>query len=394
MDPTLRFAAELRRLRLERGLSYRALAKAAYCSSSYIEDLEKGRRTSPHREHVHRLDAALGAAGRLAAILYPPPMPDDADSEIEAIDLVRRVTASDVSPETLDNMESASDRMAMAYATTPPDLLLPRVRRHLDYVVHLLDARKTLDQHRRLIVIGGWLSLLRATLHIDLRQTHAADAYLDTAAEMASQVGHPEIAAWALETRAWDVLTNGDFRRALELSQQAQAVAPEGSSAQLQAIAQEGRAWARLGDRVRTREVLDRVERLTGNRPAPDHPEHHYQYDPAKAHSYAATTLAWAGDPAAEGVARAVIQELEAEAARPRRMASARLDLSLALLAASKPDEAAAEASLAIGSGRIVPSNWWRAAEVVAGVRDSGVPEARDLVEEARVFRPAIEGVR
>jgi tetratricopeptide (TPR) repeat protein len=281
--------------------------------------------------------------------------------------------------------------MAMSYATTPPADLLPRVRRHLGYVSSLTDARKTLDQQRRLVTVGGWLSLLRATLHIDLRQSVAADAYLLTAAAMADQAGHHEIAAWVLETRAWDVLTAGDFRQALELSQRAQEIAPRGSSALIQATAQEGRAWARLGDRTNTSAVLGRIERLTGNRPAPEHPEHHYQYDPAKAHSYTATTLAWSGDPAAEIVAREVITKLEADGARPRRVASAQLDLSLALLAADKPDEAAAAASQAIRSGRIVPSNWWRAREVVTGVLLSGVSGAGELRDGYETFRPQLE---
>jgi tetratricopeptide (TPR) repeat protein len=318
-------------------------------------------------------------------------IPNEDGSELEAIELVRRVTASDVSPETLDRLERATDHMAMAYATTPPAELLPRVRRHLDYVSSLADARKTLDQQRRLVTVGGWLSLLCATLHIDLQQSTAADVYLLTAEELADQAGHREIAAWVLETRAWDVLTAGDFQQALQLSQQAQAIAPRGSSALIQATAQEGRAWARLGDRTHTSEVLGRVERLTANRPATEHPEHHYPYDPAKVRSYTATTLAWSGDPAAETVAREVITELEVDGARPRRVASAQLDLGLALLAAEKPDEAAAVASQAIRSGRIVASNWWRASEVMAGVQHSGVREARSLREEYETFRPQPE---
>jgi tetratricopeptide (TPR) repeat protein len=303
-------------------------------------------------------------------------------------ELARRVTASDVSNETLEQLELAADRMAMAYATTPPVVLLPRVRRHLDYVGSLIDARKTLAQQKRLLVVGAWLALLRATLHVDLRQAGAADAYLRTSAQLAGQTGHREIAAWCLETRAWDVLTGGDYQRAIELSQHAQAVAPAGGSAIVRATAQEGRAWARLGDTVRTGEVLGRVERMAGRRGQPDQPEHHHRYDPAKAHSYAATTLAWAGDPAAAAVAREVIAELQAEGARPRRIASAQLDLGLALLAAGKPDEAAEEARRAILSGRIVPSNWWRVAEVVDGVRRSGIVEAEDLRELAIEQRP------
>lgn len=124
----------------------------------------------------------------------------------------------------------------------------------------------------------------------------------------------------------------------------------------------------------------------------PRRPEHHYQYDPQKAVSYTATTLAWAGDPAAGDFAREAIRQLEAGAvARPRRLASARMDLGVALLAADKPDEAAAQAIQAITSGRVVPSNWWRAAELVAGVRQTGLPESGDLVEAIRVYGRPLE---
>lgn len=380
------FQSELRRLRNERGLSIRALAVLVHQGKSYVHELETGQKV-PSAAVAHRLDTALMAGGRLASALRPPAALD-AESEIEAAELARRVTASDISHETLDRLDGVADELAMAYAATPPAALLPRVRRHLDFVSSLIDGRKTLSQHRRLIVVGGWLALLRATLHIDLRQGHAANAYLLTAAQMADQADHAEIAAWALETRAWKSLIAGDYRHALDLSQHAQSVAPRDGSAYVQATAQEGRAWARLGDRGQTRRVLDRVELLAGSRPVPDHPEHHYRYDPAKAHSYAATTLAWAGDPAAEAVARDVVAELEG-GGRPRRVASARLDLGLALLAADRPDEAAAAASLAITSGHVVASNWWRASEVVSSVGQTGIAEARDLRDEYEAFRPA-----
>jgi hypothetical protein len=319
-----------------------------------------------------------------------PPAPDDVEGEIEALELAARAAASDVSDTTLARMERAADTMTMSYATTPPDELLPRVRRYLRMIDQMLDGRKTIDQHRRLLVVGGWLSLLRATLHIDLQHRAAAYAHLETAGELADQTGHQEMAAWCLETQAWDELTRGNFRRAVELSQHAQAIAPAGGSAIVQATAQEGRAHARLGDQKAMRDALRRVEWMAEHRAKPEHPEHHYQYDPGKMHSYTATTLAWAGDPAAERVAREVIAELEEEGARPRRIASARLDLGLALLsgAPSRPDEAAAEARTAIRSGRVVPSNWWRVDELVDGVVESGAPEGCDLQEEAEAARP------
>jgi transcriptional regulator with XRE-family HTH domain len=97
------------------------------------------------------------------------------------------------------------------------------------------------------------------------------------------------------------------------------------------------------------------------------------------------------GRAAAEEFARSAIDELLSEPGgvpRPRRVASARLDLALALLAADRPDEAGTEALSAVTSGRIVPSNWWRAAEVLAGVESSGVREAKDLRDACLAFRP------
>jgi hypothetical protein len=150
-----------------------------------------------------------------------------------------------------------------------------------------------------------------------------------------------------------------------------------------------------MGRGDQTRDALTRVERLVSPLRTPEQPEHHYHYDPAKALSYVATTLAWAGDPGAEGYARTAIAELEAAndgVVRPRRIASARLDLGLALLAAAKPDEAAHNGLKAITSGRVVPSNWWRATEVVHGVEQSGIAEAAELRDAYETYKPLDSG--
>lgn len=391
VDP--RFTETLRRLRAERQLSLRDLARVSHFSKSYIHDLETGRK-QPTPDVAAHLEEALQADGQLAAMVTTgdPLLTIDKDG-LNAIELARRVAATDISAETLDRLEQAVDNLATAYATTLPDHLLPRVRRHLAYVVRLLDGRKTLDQHRRLLVAGGWLTLLTATVQIDLQQRTAASAHLNTARHMASHAGHAEIQAWCLETEAWDVLTCGDFERALELSRQAQAIAPRGSSAYIQATAQEGRAWARMRRPAEARDALARVNRLVSPLQRPERPEHHYQYDPAKALSYTATTLAWAGDRGAESYARTAVAELEAGSdglSRPRRTASARLDLGLALLAANKPDEAATTTTAAITSGRVVPSNWWRASEILAGVEQTAIREARELRDAYEAYRPTV----
>jgi transcriptional regulator with XRE-family HTH domain len=382
IDP--RFGARLRQLREARGWSLRQLGRAVPVSHVRVHQLEAGR-SMPSPRLAERLDQVLDAGGALAALATAT----STDGQMDATELLRRVEASDVSAGTLDRLEAAFDSLATAYPTTPPARLLPRVCQHLGYVGRLIHARKTLDQHRRLLVLGGWLSLLAATLSIDQRDRAAAAARLAAADQLAQHAGHAELRAWCLETRAWDVLTEGRYAQAVELSRQAQAVAPRASSAYIQAVAQEGRGWARMGRTAETRAALDRVARHAGALARPHQPEHHYRYDPGKALSYTATTLAWAGDPAAEQYARTVVSELEVVAEhRPRRLASARLDLALALLAAGKPDEAGAQALAAVISGRVVASNWWRAAEVLAEVERSGIREAGQLREACQTHRP------
>lgn len=306
------------------------------------------------------------------------------NDEFEAWELMRRVEASDVGAETLNRLEKSFDDLAMAYPITPPQQLLQHVRQHSAYVAQLLDVRRTLKEHRRLLVVGGWLSLFGATLHIDLKQENAATARLQTAAALAKQAEHPEIQAWCLETEAWRVLTSGDYSRAVQLSQAAQSIAPSGSSALIQSTAQEGRALARLGQADETYAAIDRVQKLSGTIQKPDNPEHHYRYDPAKALAYTATTLAWLGDRSAEPYAREVIARLQPSmdiTKWPRRVASANIDLALVLLKDNRLDEACDSASKAIQSGRVVPSNYWRALEVVKAVEARQLPEATDLRE-------------
>ncbi len=333
---------------------------------------------------VAELDALL------ANDLPVPPSGNPDESETEALELARRAAASDVGEATLTQLEQVVDDLASSYATTQPAALLTRTRQHLRYVGQLLDSRKTMREHRRLLDAGGWLSLLAATLHVDLEQQSAAVARLRAADSLARESGHDEIRAWTLETEAWRVLTLGDYAQAASLSQGAQQLAPAGSSALIQATAQEGRAWARLGDTRATTKAVSRVNRIASPLATPDRPEHHYRYDPAKATSYTATTLSWVGDPSAVDYAREVIDRLspgDPHGGRPRRLATARLDLALALIRRGEVEEAAESTITAVLSGRVVPSNWWRVGEVVraaeaVGTRESG--RLREAYEDLR----------
>lgn len=385
------FSVLLSALMQERGLGVRALARHVPCDPALISRLASGQ-ARPSAQIAARLDEILAAGGALAAlsgIRSVPPMSARSGSpcigdELGAVEAARRAGASDVGRAAVERLEQLADSLALAYAATRPTDLLRRTSAYLDYTTALLDGRMTLAEHRRLLVTTAWLSLLTATSLTDLGRHDAALAHLRTAAQIAEETEHPELRAWCLETRAWQALIGGHYSQAAKLAVGAQSVAPPGSSALIQSTAQEGRAWARLGAVRETLNGLARVEAAVSPMPAPEHPEHHYQYDPAKAEAYLATTLAWIGDPAAEGYARHVLERTESAAdgtTRPRRAATARLDLALALAAADRIDEAAGTAREAIESGVMVRSHLWRAEEVISAVAERDAAGAARLRE-------------
>ncbi|MFC6014966.1 helix-turn-helix domain-containing protein [Plantactinospora solaniradicis] len=62
-----KFAARMRELRLERGISLRELARIAIYGKSYLHELETGMK-EPTQQAAQRIDDALGAGGELVAL--------------------------------------------------------------------------------------------------------------------------------------------------------------------------------------------------------------------------------------------------------------------------------------------------------------------------------------
>jgi hypothetical protein len=96
-------------------------------------------------------------------------------------------------------------------------------------------------------------------------------------------------------------------------------------------------------------------------------PDHHFYFDGDKLGLYSGTALSWLGDPAAEDFARHAAARYET-GDQPRRLTTAYLDLGLVLARLGRPDEAAHAGMLALGTNHLVPSNAWRADELLAAV--------------------------
>jgi transcriptional regulator with XRE-family HTH domain len=336
-----------------------------------------------------------GASDASDWVTVTPPALDD----IEAIELIRRAEVSDVGPTPLAAVENGADLLCRSYTSTPPAELLVPLRAYRSYAVGLLDGRTTLAQRRQLTVTAGWLSLLAAICHVDLRQHRAAALNLEAARSMADEADDSQLVAWVIETFAWQALTDGLHHQALALCEAGVNLVVEGTSAHVQLTVQAARASALLGLTGETHRLLDKAAGSLGQMPTPDHPEHHFQFDPRKLVGYTATTLVWLGEDhtAAEDAARAAVAQYDIDAIDGqwvRRLALARVDLALVLAAADQPDEAVHLTHLALDSGRVVPSNLWRLTELDhdLGSRYGGTAQVADLHDRYLDFHRRLVG--
>lgn len=404
-EPLPRYASRLVELRAARQWGRRELARRLRTEAARrgesLPDLEHLVRavrrweSGAHRPSELYRDLLAGAYDVPPVVLFGEPAAaprgDDADDlDVELLELNRRAEASDVGATALRAVDLAVADLARRYIRTPPAELLLVIRRRSRDVVRLLDGRTTLEQRRRLLVAGGWLALLAATVHVDLGHRIAARIARDTATSLGRETADPELVAWAVEGAAWEAVVDQEWPEAVSLARAGQQIAPTGRSAAVQLAAQEARAAARLGDASIVHGALHRAAAALERQPEGP-PDHHFVFDARKLTSYTATALTWLGDPAAEGHALEVIRT----AISARRLATARIDLGLVLVGLNRPDEAAALGALAVDSRRLVPSNVWRAGELAAALaaRYPDLAETGDYTDRYQAAAAAI-GIR
>jgi transcriptional regulator with XRE-family HTH domain len=126
------FGTELARLMAARGLGVRELARIVPCNPGHISNLRSGK-ASASPELAERLDDVLGTEGELVALVPAAARRRmetavAADDVIAALELARRIEASDVGSGTVERLELIVDDLAVAYPATRPAELLTRIR--------------------------------------------------------------------------------------------------------------------------------------------------------------------------------------------------------------------------------------------------------------------------
>ncbi|TDE42564.1 hypothetical protein E1295_27680 [Nonomuraea mesophila] len=273
-------------------------------------------------------------ASRLVEASFMPPM-DALRAEADlygTMELAQQLQASDVGTGTLEALAEAVNLLCRAYPVVPAATLRDRTQKRLAQVNRLLSGRLTLDQHRELLVVTGWLTALLGCVHYDLGEREEAETARRAAFEMGRQVGHGELMGWAHEMSAWFALVEGRYEDVVTAARMGQAVAGQ-SSAMVQLTLQEARGLARIGDRREADRALTRGADVLGQLTIPEHPDHHFVFDHAKWVFYAATCYTWLADnDRAEEHARETIQmhtRPDGTSNAPMRVADAHIDLGI-----------------------------------------------------------------
>ena len=324
------FAAELRRLRADAGLSLAGLAQHAHVNRGYLGHVEHGQRW-PSRPVAAALDRALAADGRLlaawaAADAATPParQPEQAD---DALSLpLGEWTASDAS-QLADRLAGGEIALTAAagrrlvhewlVADTPQTVEITAGRRigagMVDTVTRRVAQLRRVDDHiggrelrplveRELRATAGLLrhaaytdpvgrALLGAVAELcqlagwvlaDAAAPDAAARYHLLGVHAAHAAGDRSTAANLVSTLAYQVANIGDPREAVLLARSAQSGARPHASATMRALLAERVAWAhaRAGETRHTERALALVETEYDQRRPADDPSWVYWLDP------------------------------------------------------------------------------------------------------------------
>jgi tetratricopeptide (TPR) repeat protein len=287
-----------------------------------------------------------------------PRMTDDVlvvRSGMDTHELVQRIRQSSVNDNALDALGLTVEQLCCDYASSDPWQLIDTSREWLNRLTKLLDQRLTLGQHRDVLDAAGWLTLLVGCLEYDTGQTRAAEATRTAALSLGTEAGNPSVMGWAHEMRAWFALTAGRYREVVAAAQAGQDAAP-GRSVAVQLLAQEAKAWARMGNQRNVVRALENGRVLLDSLPYPEHTDNHFVVDPDKFDFYAMDCYRLIGDNnLAEMHARELIRKTtnpDGTSSSPMRNAEAWLTLGVVAARQGDMERALAHGQHALAADR------------------------------------------
>ncbi|WP_329283503.1 helix-turn-helix domain-containing protein [Streptomyces sp. NBC_01451] len=257
-QPSTEFGEELRKRRLEAGLSLTALSGAVHYSKAQLSKVERGIK-APSRDLVRLCDAALDANGALNALATPvvadtsaEPAPGQVDEEDWVMQLSpdganrfqpmgrREVMSAGVaslmtwrpdgtgpaSPASGAGMLEASRSLFTHYRklgqTVEPGLLLP-VLIAQTHTLRELSAQTDIGTRRQLLALGSRYAEYVGWLVQETGDERAALWWTQRAVDLAAAGGDEALAGYALVRRALVTLYRDDAEQTVDLARRAQS---------------------------------------------------------------------------------------------------------------------------------------------------------------------------
>jgi transcriptional regulator with XRE-family HTH domain len=347
----------------------------------------------------HYAPLIAATLGTVTAALFPPQSSPSGSLEIvgatgmDTLEIVNRLQASDVNDATIEGLRITVDKLCSDYASQPAHELIVEGRQWLRRVVELQEQRISFRQRRETLELAGWLALLVGCLEYDLGDRRTAEATRKSALSLGQEVGSPGILGWAHEMRAWFALTAGDYRGVIAAAETGQQAA-DNHSVGVQLLAQEAKAWARMGRPKEMTAALERGRVLLDGMPYPENIDNHFVVDPNKYDFYAMDCYRLAGeDRLARDLANEVIRastDFNGYERSPMRIAEARITLGVVAAREGDVSEAVAHGQRALaGERKSLPSLAMVSQDLAAELsrRYTGDPEADAYLDQLRAIR-------
>ncbi|MFJ3534318.1 helix-turn-helix domain-containing protein [Streptomyces sp. NPDC090109] len=246
MSTNLRFGPELRRLRVEAGLTLTEFSVALNYNKGHLSKVERGER-SASPELARRCDAFLGAGGELQRLVIDPESDADPGTAASAAGpsrwlVGRRVVLSAGTGALIDLglklggqalSSSADDPLLASYRTqfdqlrklgqsTAPKILLPLLETQTRMIAGLASDARSASRAPALLLASrfaeftGWMAQ-------EAGDSDAALGWTGEAAELARAGGDPYLGSYALVRRALVTMYGGDAAGTVALARRAQS---------------------------------------------------------------------------------------------------------------------------------------------------------------------------
>jgi tetratricopeptide (TPR) repeat protein len=383
--------AELRKLRLEQGLTLIRLGELTGYSRQHLGAVERAE-VAPSEDVVTACERALSAGGQLIA-LFPAVVREQAafrharettrhahthvpDQDIDWSHLATAATRSSVSPGMVEQLELITDRQrALYHELTSAEMLVP-VQAHLGLLLSLLEATHSEPLRHRIASAASEAAGFAAWIWHDLGDPYNSSRHYTTAERLRPEAANPALHSYVT---AYHALACGHAPGAIDYARQALDTAPKATThltrSWLCAVAANVVARVDPAEAVRLLgQARDHFDAVEGRE------EWMYEFDRTALAGYRGQCHLQLGQPTdAIGAFAEAIASVPASCVR--RKAQFTLGLAEAYLASGDVDEAL---TLASDSVRVFASRG-----SVSGI--SGVQRLRDLLRNDGHVRHAAQ---